>query len=201
MDKENDNDKSLLQQLEKTPSRGFVKIILRNYIHDLNCALDELQGIYNNLFTYGIYLSGFQFVGLQVDQTISNTTEELSYFLLALGFFCSLMAALVSFITIEYLKALRNEEPEFILAGCMKYALYFWLSELLLILDSVLFVVSLNMLVYTYLRTLLAVILNVVSVVFSLTLGISHYLVIVRKQTYMYDGKKLKRRLRTKNLV
>lgn len=189
-------DEVLLKHLERTSSRGFVKIILRNNITNLNNALEELQGIYNNLFTYGIYLSGFQFVGLSVDTTITNTREELSFFLLALGFFCSLMAALISFVAIEYLKALKNEDPEFIMAGCMKYALFFWSSEILLILDSSLFVLSLNLLVYSQLRTSLAVILNGVSILFFIILATCHYLIITRKQEYKSGQVVLKRKLR-----
>ena len=196
IERANPEEEELLGQLNGTTSRGFVKIILRNYLTNLNDGVEELQGIYNNLFSYGIYLSGFQFIGLSVDRAITNTREEISFFLLALGFFLSLMAALTAFVTIEYLKALKNEDPQFIMAGCIKYALFFWFSEVLLILDSTVFVLSLNLLVYSILRTSLAVVLNVVSVVFFIILSSSHYWIITRRQTYQVGSKILKRKLR-----
>ena len=188
-------EERLLEQLSRMSSRGFVKIVLRNNISNLNVALEELQGIYNNLFTYGIYLSGFQFIGLQVEKEISNFREEFAFFLLALGFFCSLMGALIAFVGIEYLKALKNEDSEFIMAGCIKFALFFWSSELLLILDSTVFVLSLNLLVYSHLRLSLSIILNAVSCVFTIILAVSHYMIIVKKQSYKFGNLKLRRRI------
>ena len=43
------------------------------------------------------------------------------YFILSFGFLVSMFGVLISFITIEYLRGCREEEPEFIIAESKKY--------------------------------------------------------------------------------
>ena len=41
---------------------------------------------------------------------------KFAYFILSLGFLVSMFGVLICFITIEYLRGCRDEEPEFIIA-------------------------------------------------------------------------------------
>ena len=180
----------------------YSDILLRNRIsdneHDLNSALDEMLSLYEKLFEYGMFLSGFQFVGLIIDNKPSGVREEVAYFLLGLGFFSSIFAALVAFISIEFFKSMKNEDPEFVVEGCMKYKRFFRLADIILFLDTGLFLASLNVMAYSLVRKSLALALNVIAGLLVIFLMVCHYIVVLRRQIYTTrDGKVLKRKIYT----
>eukprot|EP00794_Sanderia_malayensis_P018658 gene18658-20539_t len=176
--------------------RTYMDILLRNHIENVNEGLEELMSLYERLFEYGMFLSGFQFVGLIVENKPTGLREELAYFFLGLGFFSSVFAALVAFISLEFFKSMKNEDPELVFTGCLRYKHFFRLADITLFADTGLFLTSLNLVVYSVLRQSLAIALNVVAGVLVLFLAGCHFYIVLRKQNFTSSaGKALKRKL------
>ena len=199
---DNDESETAMHQklLDAINGHTYTDILLRNFIFDksfdMNQAVDELLSLYEKLFEYGMFLSGFQFVGLVVDSKPNGTREEVAYFFLGLGFFASIFAALVAFISIEFFKSMKNEDPELVVEGCMKYKKFFQLADKILFLDTGLFLLSLNFMAYTPLRWSLAFSLNIIAGLLVLFLAVCHYIVVLRRQIYKTkSGKVLKRKI------
>ena len=90
----------------------------------LNQAFDDLISNYGELLNVGILLSGFQFVGIILEKNLALTESyqmSIAYFMLSTGFLVSMFGVVICFITNEYLRGCRAEEPEFIIAGIQKY--------------------------------------------------------------------------------
>eukprot|EP00795_Rhopilema_esculentum_P000820 gene820-10561_t len=188
--------------LDMIDGRTYTDILLRNNILEdganMNIAMDELLSLYEKLFEYGMFLSGFQFVGLIIDNKPSGLREEIAYFFLGLGFFTSIFAALVAFISLEFFKSMKNEDPELVITGCMKYKKFFRLADSILFLDTGLFLLSLNVMVYSLLRSYLAITLNVIAGLLTIFLLSCHYIIVLRRQIYtLKDGKVLRRNIYT----
>ena len=103
--------------------------------HFSTCVTSDFCGLFMflqiqlhaNLFQFGIFMSGFQFVGLVVENQ-PDATETLRYygfFTLCIGFFLSMFSALISFIAMEYFNGIKNEDPEFIVLGVLKFKGFF----------------------------------------------------------------------------
>lgn len=202
LDKENhEADTNYRQRLLDTINgHTYTDILLRNHIslddHNTDASMDELLSLYEKLFEYGMFLSGFQFVGLIIDNKPSGVREEIAYFLLGLGFFTSIFAALVAFISIEFFKSMKNEDAELVVQGCMKYKQFFRLADTILFLDTGLFLTSLNVMAYSLVRTSLAITLNVIAGILVLFLMFCHYIIVLRRQIYTTkDGRVLKRKI------
>ena len=104
----------------------YFDILLYNCIDDLNndpllnpeklnLALDDISDIYDKLFNFGLTLSGFQFVGLTLERNLKEDESidlRIAYFILSIGFITSLFGSLLSFISIEYIKGIRDESQE-----------------------------------------------------------------------------------------
>ena len=188
--------------LDLIDGHTYTDILLRNNIlkdgANVNIAMDELLSLYEKLFEYGMFLSGFQFVGLIIDNKPSGLREEIAYFFLGLGFFTSIFAALVAFISLEFFKSMKNEDPELVITGCMKYKRFFRLADIILFLDTGLFLLSLNVMAYSLLRSYLAITLNIVAGLLVIFLLSCHYIIVLRRQIYtLKDGKVLKRNIYT----
>ena len=51
----------------------------------LNNALDDIVEVYNNLFNFGLTLSGYQFIGLTLERNLQETSSidvRIGYFIL-----------------------------------------------------------------------------------------------------------------------
>ena len=192
-------DVSLRQRLlNRLDGHTYMDILLMNNIDDINAAISELLSLYERLFEYGMFLSGFQFVGLVVDNKPIGFREELAYFLLGLGFFSSIFAALLAFISIEFFKSMRNEDPEMVVEGCMRYKSFFHLADVTLFIDTGLFLLSLNIVVYSVVRIYFAVALNVIAGILVVFLACGHFIVVIKRQKYLLpDGRQLKRKIYT----
>ena len=175
---------------------SYFDILIYNcYDHDnhiinkekLSTAFDDIIGNYNDLLSLGISLSGYQFVGIILEKNLSLTESydmKFAYFILSLGFLVSMFGVLICFITIEYLRGCRDEEPEFIIAGIQKYKKLFKLGDVILYINCILFTVPINLLIYNSLDFLYGIIYNITCLLFMI-LGIYfHYNVIVCKQQY-----------------
>ena len=101
----------------------------------LSQAFDDLLGIYSNLLNFGISLSGYQFVGIILENNLSlteNNYTQIKYFILSTGFLISMFGVLLCFITMEFLYGCREEDPEFIIAGVHKYKKLFKSADIIL---------------------------------------------------------------------
>mgnify|MGYP001240996366 CR=1 FL=1 len=156
-------------------------------IDKLNLALDDIADVYDKLFNFGLTLSGYQFIGLTLERNLQDTESmdvRIAYFILSIGFLFSLFGSLLSFIVIEYIRGIRDETPDFIVAGIKQYKKIFKLTDIILYGNSILFVVPLNILIYHVLDTFFGIIFNVSSVVLFFFGIYFHYKIIISRQIY-----------------
>eukprot|EP00794_Sanderia_malayensis_P018659 gene18659-20540_t len=179
--------------------RTYMDILLRNHIENVNEGLEELMSLYEKLFQYGMFLSGFQFVGLIVGPPYNRLREfqgVLAYFSLSLGFFSSIFAVLVAFMSLKFFKSMKNEDPELVFTGCLRYKKFFLLADVALFASTGLFLTSLNLQLYFFLDKGLVNALNVVTGVLVLFLVGCHFCIFNRQQSFSSStGKTLKRKL------
>ena len=166
----------------------------------LSQAFDDFIDNYNDLLSMGISLSGYQFVGIILEKNLSlteNMDMRIAYFMLSFGFLISMFGVLICFITVEYLRGCREEEPEFIVAGIQKYKHLFKMGDIILYCDCILFTVPINLLIYNSLDYYYGVIYNIFCVLFLFLGFIFHYTVIVAKQQYNITDDDLQKKLNT----
>ena len=197
---ENDNDLHLISnQIIKsklTQGNTYFDILLFNCynpinfkmnISKLNTAIDDIVDVYDKLFNFGLTLSGYQFIGLTLERNLQDTSSidvRVAYFILSFGFLISLFGSLLAFIVMEYLKGVREETPEFIIAGIKEYKTIFKLTDIILYANSILFVAPINILIYNVIDFYFGVIFNISSGILFF-LGIYfHYKIIISRQSY-----------------
>lgn len=153
----------------------------------LNTAIDDIVDIYDKLFSFGLTLSGYQFIGLTLERNLQETESieiRIAYFILSFGFLISLFGSLLAFIVMEYLKGSREESPEFIIAGIKEYKTIFKLTDIILYANSILFVAPINILIYNVIDFYFGIIFNISSG-FLFILGVYfHYKIIIARQSY-----------------
>ena len=166
---EDENIKKLLTQ-----GTSYFDILLHNccdkeinYIDKtkLSQAFDDFISNYTDLLNLGVSLSGYQFVGIILEKNLSltNSTDmKIAYFILSVGFLVSMFSVFISFVTIEYLRGCREEDPEFIIVGIQKYKRLFKLGDIMLYLDCILFAIPINLLIYNSLDTNYGIIYNII---------------------------------------
>ena len=112
--------------------------------------MDDLIAIQEKLFDFGLTMSGFQFVGLILENSITNKPLylKIAYFILSIGFVLSLFGCIVSYITFRFIRSIKNEKIEFIEESVVKYNGIFMLSYIVPFCNSILFMVPLNILIY-----------------------------------------------------
>lgn len=166
----------------------------------LNASIDDMLGVYEKLFDFSLTLSGYQFVGLFLQNNLGDFTPlyiKIAYFILSVGFLVSMFGALLCFITIEYLRGCRDEEPDFIIFGIKFYSPIFKLSDKIIYLNCILFLAPINLLIYNCLDPYFGIAFNGLSIILFIIGIIFHYFIIIRKQiyhigTYNYvNGKKV----------
>lgn len=129
----------------------YTDIISYNNYEDLSEGVEQLTEIYGKLFEYGLWLSGFQFVGLAVeDSEEMDSLQEVANFILTLGLCVSIFSCLIAFITLNYLRGIQSESNLFIFLGLQKFKHIFKIADCLLFLSTVLFAAAINLIVYTF---------------------------------------------------
>ena len=174
-----------------------INVILYNNLNNIETGVDILIDNYVRLYEFGLTLSGFQFIGLTLEQTSSNNTSILwsvSYFLLSMCFLFSLFGSTISYIAVKYLNTIKHEHKEFILAGIYSYRRIFMFIEVVPYLNSAIFLISINLLTHINLNLTYALVFNIFSVIlfivgWSLT-GIMNF----RSQNYKPFEKKISRK-------
>jgi hypothetical protein len=177
----------LLYNCCKFEKHDETKIIIHVDTEKLGNALDDIVEVYNNLFNFGLTLSGYQFIGLTLERNLQDTAAidiRIAYFILCLGFLISMFGALLSFIVVEYIKGLRDENPEFIIVGIKSYKIIFKLADIILYGDSILFVVPINILVYNVIDFYFGIIFNITSLIIFILGMYFHYKIIISRQIY-----------------
>ena len=166
---------------------------LQNENSDLSSSLDKLSSIYEKLFEIGLTLSAFQFIGLVLESSLSNNEfyVQVAYFLLCIGFLMSLFGSLISFVAFEYFSSIYEETNEFIIKGIQKYKCIFRLAEIFLYLDSGLFILPINLLIYRVLDYPYGIFFNIFSFILTILGILLHYKVIVRRQMYDENTQRL----------
>ena len=168
-------------------------------------CLDDLIGIQEKLFDFGLTMSGFQFVGLILENSITDmkTQYKVAYFILSIGFVLSLFGSVLSYITFKFIRSIKNETNEFVIRSMIRYNKIFMLSYIVPFCNSILFMVPLNILIYNILEVYYGIIFNVFSLIIFIAGITLHQIVIVQKQEYHHptieleqiEPKKIRRRL------
>lgn len=115
----------------------YTDIIAFNNYENSSEGVEQLAEIYSKLFEYGLWLSGFQFVGLAVEDSESlDALQEVANFILTLGLCVSIFSCLLAFITLDYLRGIQAESNLFIylvyrnLNTFLKWQMYYYFRVL-----------------------------------------------------------------------
>lgn len=188
-------------------SRTYFDILLYNCYDKLtntidlekfNNAMEDIVAVYEKLFDFSLSFAGFQFIGLFLQNEQSGTISfslEISYFLLSLGFMFSMFGVFLSFIVIEYIKGFRDEDLEFKIAGLTKYKNYFKLTDMIIYVNCILFIVPLNVLIYKNIGYIYGVIYNIMCSILFIFGMYRHYETIIKKQEYKIGNIIYKRKI------
>ena len=158
----------------------------------LSTAFDDIISVYEQLFSFSLSISGFQFIGLSVQQdTPDNFANQMAVFILSYGFLLSMFSALLCFIVIEFMRGCRDENDDFIDASIQSYKGIFKLPDKILYVDCILFVVPINIMIYNTVEKAFGIIYNVSSVILFIVGLYLHYKIIMRKQTFGNVSRKI----------
>lgn len=195
------NDQYILELINQK-SYTYIDILLyncfnpeTNYLNliKLDKAIDDTIEVYQKLFDISSSISSFQFVGIFLQsngQDFIALEIKFAYFILSVGFLVSMLGVLLSFVTIEYLRGLRDEEPEFIIVGMKEYKNIFKFADKVIYLNCICFIAPIIILIYSNIGYRFGITFNIIAgFLFLLGLYI-HWLIIIRKQKYShkYNG-------------
>lgn len=186
-----------IEKIKERKNHTYADIFLFNSYKNskkFDDALECLSFNYEKLFEVGITLSAFQFVGIVLEANIKSELLyiQVGYFVLCVGFIISLFGTLLSYISFTYINSIKGESDEFILNGIQKYKHFFKISDIILYVDSILFVIPINLLIHNVLDMYYSIIFNVLCGLLFIT-GVSvHYYIITRVQNYGRYQRKIK---------
>lgn len=151
----------------------------------LSESLNRLMDIYDKLYNYGFSVAGYQFIGLAISTVEKPPTfvDQLSYLILSIGFVLSIFGALLSFCMYEYINGIKDETNEFIVLGLLKYRFYLFIPHPILLFNSFMFIIPLNILIHNLLTYYFAIIFNIFSGLLCIGFYI-HKTMIIDKQIY-----------------
>lgn len=162
-----------------------------DYNEDIWNTLDDIAINYDNLFGFACTLAAFQFVGIVFDKNILSEADlitKTSYFFLALGFIISLLGALTVFVSAQFIRSLRYESRQFIIGSMEKYKGIFFFGQISLYMNSVCFLVPVNIIIHELLDFYFAITLNIASIVIFIV-GLTFYAcLIARKQVFKVNN-------------
>ena len=169
-----------------------------DFTETLSTSIDDIIAIYDQLFNSACTLAGFQFIGIVFDKSIIEDNISISsfaYFFFGLGFIVSMLSAMMTFITSTFLKTLRFENKNFIQASIKKYEKIFYFGYITFFMNTISFMVPINIILHELIYFPFAIFINIVSVIISI-LGITFYIIIVHnKQSYLIDNVEYKRNI------
>ena len=164
----------------------------------LSTSIDDIIAIYDQLFDSACTLAGFQFIGIVFDKTAISDNISISsfaYFFFGLGFIVSMFSAMMTFITSTFLKTLRFENKDFIEKSLQKYKTIFYLGYITFFVNTIAFMVPINIILHELIYYPFAICINTASVIVVI-LGITFYVLIVHnKQIYVENNLEIKRNI------
>jgi hypothetical protein len=193
------NDNYILE-LINNKSYTYIDILIYNCfnpetncidLNKLNNAIDDTVEVYQKLFDVSSSISAFQFVGIFLQsngQDFIALEIKFAYFILSVGFLVSMLGVLLSFITIEYLRGIRDEEPDFIIVGMKEYKSIFKFADKIIYLNCICFIAPIIILIYTNIGYRFGITFNTIAGILFIFGLLIHYLIIIRKQKYKYNG-------------
>ena len=198
------NNSSLLKILKSKSKLQYQDILVYNELENLmndqkenehlDKSMSELMDIYDKLNNYGFSIAGYQFIGLAVSTTDAPQifSDKLAYFILSINFIVSIIGASLSFCMYEYINGIKGESNEFIVEGILKYRTYLKLPHVLLLANTLLFVVPINILIHNILTEYFSIAFNIISFLAGFSFLI-HKKMIVDEQVYGDLSRKIKR--------
>lgn len=152
-------------------------------------GLDSVIEVYDKLHDFGLSLSGYQFIGLVLEKSYvedSNSNIFLfAYFMLATGFIVSLFGSLLSFCMQEFLIYIKNESNEYIVKNIIKYRRYLKLPHNVLLVNTFLFALPINIVIHNSLTYVYSILFNVISIIL-LSIGFPiHRKMVANKQKHI----------------
>ncbi len=182
--------------LIKSKSSTYFDILFYNCFNvDTNCldmekfnaSIDDIIEVYNMLFDLGLNLAGFQFIGLFLQETGSESITldvKFAYFILSMGYIIAMFGVLLSFITVEYLRGCRYESPEFVIVGVNTYKWIFKFSDIILYTNCFFFLAPINILIHKSVGTYFGILFNIFCILVMAVGTFLHSKIIVCKQAY-----------------
>jgi hypothetical protein len=160
-----------------------------NYLdmEKFNASIDDIIEVYGLLFEIGINLAGFQFIGLFLQETGSESVTldvKFAYFILSMGYIIAMFGVLLSFITVEYFRGCRYESPEFIIVGANTYKWIFKFSDMVLYANCFFFLAPINILIHKSVGTYFGILFNIFSILIMIVGTFLHAKIIICRQTY-----------------
>jgi hypothetical protein len=152
-----------------------------------NASIDDIIEVYGLLFEIGINLAGFQFIGLFLQETGSESITldvKFAYFILSMGYIIAMFGVLLSFITVEYFRGCRYESPEFIIVGANTYKWIFKFSDMVLYANCFFFLAPINILIHKSVGTYFGILFNIFSILIMIVGTFLHAKIIISRQTY-----------------
>ena len=171
-------------------------IIIYNSIKrgEMDKGLETITEKYVRLYEFGLSMSGFQFVGLTMESgNMKILSQKISYLLLAFCFLFSLFGSTICYIIVKYLNSIKLEDEKFIVSGMRTYRHFFHFSEIVPYLNSGLFLISMNLLVYNEMEIAFSITFNIVSFLLVMVGFTMACLINYKKQIYDNFGEKVKR--------
>ena len=195
---DSNNNEELFKYLEYSDSINYV--MLYNDLKKngkLNTGLDDIITNYDKLFDFGLSMSGFQFIGLVLENSAladKSISYKLSFFSLALGFLFSLFGSTIAYAIVKYLRSIKQENDVFILSSIYQYNSILYMGILIPFFNSGLFLLSMNMLIYNGLDFYFGILFNTISFI-TFIIGIYvMYTIMFKEQVFkIYTENETKR--------
>ena len=171
---------------------SFMNIILINNLEDINSAVDKLVNYYGKLLEVSSFAAGFQAIVIGIFASDANTTtEEWSLFLFAMGFLSSMGGVLVSLCANQYFNGILNEDFLFIVKGCIKWQIFFYLADMFTILSLVLLMLAINLGIFSILQYWQSIFFTINVIIGFILFVIFNWLIIKDQQRYGKDIRKI----------
>ncbi len=191
---------SMVQFVADTNKTTFIHVFLFNSLvkGNINEGLNRLCSLHYALLCYQAFLALLQFVGLLfvANSNQSDNLRTLFVVVAFLGFLTSISGVGISFIAVEYFHGIRGENIKFIVHGVLEYWFSFYVSDLLGMLGSALFVLEGMVLIHrSLIHWWIALPLDCIAVIVMVTLYLLHKKIIVNPQRYEANSHVFRRQI------
>ena len=167
----------LVNSVTKTDSKGrkiysYIDMLAYNDLlrqnGKISDGLDPVIEVYDKLHGFGLSLSGYQFIGLVLEQSVIDDVDshlsQFAYFMLAIGFIISLFGSLLSFCMYEFVSYIKEESNEYIVKSIIHYREELKLPHIILLVNTFCFSIPINILIHYTLTNYYAFLFNAISV-------------------------------------